>query len=129
MQKIAVFVLSLSTCLLLGTSQVSAAPTIKSPSVSASVLKSRKSLSTTFLNLSNTKTITYNLTYDSLKGKQGARGTIKVKPNTKTLSRSILFGTCSKKVCTYHKNIKNIKLSVDFTLKNGGIVSYEKSLK
>jgi len=100
-----------------------------SPKVQASVAKNRLSVQTSFTNLSNAKSITYSITYDTSKGAQGAGGKIKLKSGQKRLSRKLLFGTCSGKVCTYHKNVKNIKLSVDFTLKSGGIVSYEKTLR
>lgn len=111
---------------------ITAAPTFakpivsKTPSVSVSVAKNRLSASVSFLNLKNVKSISYQLTYDSNKGPQGARGTIRVANNTNSLSRKLLFGTCSKNVCTYHKNLKNIRLSVDYTLRSGGIISYEK---
>lgn len=105
-----------------------AATKTKSTTASVSVNRNRLSARATFSNLTNVKSITYVLTYDSNKGPQGARGTIKV-TSSKNLSRTLLFGTCSHNVCTYHKNVKNIKLSVDFALKSGGIISYEKSLK
>ena len=116
--------------MLLVVSPAFAAPTkSKSPSVTASVAKNRLSMTASFLNVKNVKTISYQLTYDSNKGPQGARGTIKVPKNTNSLSRRLLFGTCSKNVCTYHRNLKNIALSVDFTLNSGGILSYEKKLR
>lgn len=99
----------------------------KNPSFSASVAKNKRSTVVTFANLSNVKSISYQLTYDSNKGPQGAGGTIKV-TLAKNQSRTLLFGTCSHGVCTYHTNLKNAKLSVDFTLKSGGVVSYEKVL-
>ena len=98
----------------------------KSPSLSASVAKNKRSMAVTFSNLTNVKTIKYQLTYNSNKGAQGAGGSIKVAKNTKTLSRTLLFGTCSHGVCSYHSNLKNIVLSVDFVLTTGGVVSYEK---
>jgi hypothetical protein len=101
----------------------------KRPGLTASVAKNRLSVATTFTNLSNVKSISYELTYSSAKGPQGAGGTIKVGTNSKNLSRKLLLGTCSGKVCTYHKNVKNIKLSVDFKLNSGGVISYEKNLK
>lgn len=100
----------------------------KSPTASASMARSKLSVTASFRNLTNVKSVAYKLTYDSNKGPQGTQGTIKVKPKTNSLSRKILFGTCSKNVCTYHRDIKNIKLSTDFTLKSGGVVSYEKNL-
>lgn len=100
-----------------------------SPKVQASVAKNRLSVSTSFTNLSNVKSFTYNLTYNTSNGPQGAGGTVKISSKNKKLSRKILLGTCSKNVCTYHKNVKNVKLSVDFKLKSGGTVSYEKEIK
>ncbi|OGY10513.1 MAG: hypothetical protein A3D26_00235 [Candidatus Blackburnbacteria bacterium RIFCSPHIGHO2_02_FULL_44_20] len=101
----------------------------KSPTFSASRPKNKLSVQASFANLSKVKSISYELTYGSAKGPQGAGGTIKVGPTNKTLSRKILLGTCSGKVCTYHKDVKNIKLSVAFKLKSGGVVSYERTIK
>lgn len=98
----------------------------KNPTVSASIAKNKRSVYASFSNLGNVKTISYQLTYDSNKGPQGAGGSIK--STGRTVSRTITLGTCSRKVCTYHTNIKNAKLSVDFVLKSGGVVSYEKTL-
>lgn len=100
----------------------------KSPSLTASLAKNKLSVNANFNNLTNVTKISYQLTYDSNKGVQGAGGTIKVTSKNKNLSRNMLLGTCSRKVCTYHKNIKNIVVSVEFTLKSGGIISYEKKL-
>ena len=99
----------------------------KNPAFSASLAKNKLSVSASFSNLTNVKTITYQLTYNSNKGQQGAAGTIKV-GKLKSTSRKLLLGTCSGRVCTYHRDVKNIKLSVDFNLKSGGVVSYEKKL-
>lgn len=100
----------------------------KSPAVQASIARNRKSVLVSFSNLTNTKTIRYTLTYNSNGGPQGASGTIKAKKKTRSLSRRLLFGTCSKNVCTYHKNVSNVKLNADFTLNSGGILSFEKNL-
>lgn len=99
----------------------------KSPKLSASLAKNKLSVSANFSNLANVKTITYQLTYDSNKGAQGAAGTIKV-GKLKSTSRKLLLGTCSGKVCSYHRDVNNIALSVDFNLKSGGVISYEKRL-
>lgn len=103
--------------------------TKKSPTLSASVAKNRRSIYASFLNLSTVKSVSYTLTYDtSDKGPQGASGSIKVGKSA-SAARTLLFGTCSGRVCTYHRGVKNIKLSADFILKTGGVVSYEKSFK
>jgi len=102
--------------------------TKKGPTLYASVAKNRRSIYATFSNISTVKSISYTLIYDTDRGSQGASGTIKV-GKTNSAARTLLFGTCSNRVCTYHKGVKNIKLSADFTLKTGGVVSYEKSFK
>ncbi len=131
--KLLLVFLSFIVCFLLlsqtASAQTKSSTRGKSPTVSASITKNRKSASVKFTNLTNTKSIRYTLTYDSKGGPQGASGTIKVKSGTKSLSRSLLFGTCSKNVCTYHKNVTGVRLNVDFTLKSGGVVSFEKKLK
>lgn len=130
MQKFSALLIFLSACFLLTASAAKAAAVkSKSPNIAGSVAKNRLSVSTTFSNLTNVRSVKYSLTYDSNKGLQGAGGTIKVAAKDKTLSRKLLLGTCSKNVCTYHRNVKNLKLSVDFTLKSGGVISYEKILK
>ncbi|MBI4059145.1 hypothetical protein HY404_02810 [Candidatus Microgenomates bacterium] len=98
----------------------------KNPSAGITLSKNKLSVIINFANLTNVKSFKYTLTYDSTKGAQGVSGT--VKPKGATLARTLLLGTCSKKVCVYHKGVKNIKLNVDFTLKNGGSISYTKKI-
>ena len=96
------------------------------PTFGATLAKNKRYITVNFSNLSKTKTIKYQLTYDSKKGPQGVSGTLSSK--TKSLSRQLTLGTCSKKVCVYHQGVKGIVLNVDYTLKSGGIVSYSKKL-
>lgn len=97
------------------------------PKLTAVVAKNKRSMTATFMNLGNVKSIDYQLTYESNKGTQGAGGKIKV-TSSRNLARTLLFGTCSHKVCIYHTNLKNAKLSADFILKNGGVISFEKTV-
>ena len=99
-----------------------AASKVKNPSVSASIAKNKRTVSASFANLTNVKSVSYQLTYSSTKGNQGAGGTVTVGKSTK-LARTLTLGTCSNKVCTYHQGIKNGKLSVTFKLKSGGSIS------
>lgn len=96
------------------------------PTLGASIAKNKRYISVSFGNLSNTKRIKYQLTYGSTKGPQGVSGTLS--PSSKSLSRQLTLGTCSKKVCVYHQGVKGMILNVDYTLKSGGIVSYSKNL-
>ncbi len=123
------FTLSSSNGFLSSSVGVHAAPKTKSPTTSGTLAKNKLSVTANFSNLTNVKTVKYRLVYDASNGKQGASGTIKVASKNKNLSRKLLLGTCSKNVCTYHKSVKNIKLSVDYTLKSGGIISYTKTIK
>lgn len=99
-----------------------AASKVKNPAVSASMAKNKRTVSANFSNLTNVKSVSYQLTYSSTKGNQGAGGTVNV-GKSKSLSRTLTLGTCSGRVCTYHQGIKNGKLNVTFKLKSGGSIS------
>ena len=68
-------------------------------------------------NLSAAKSVSYELQYEAGGLTQGAGGSVNITGATE--SREILFGSCSSGVCNYDKNIKNAKLTVTTTLKNG----------
>jgi hypothetical protein len=71
-----------------------------------------------FSGLTNAKSVTYTLSYESNGISQGAMGTIS-NITTATDSRELLFGTCSGGVCRYHQNISNAKLVITSKLKSG----------
>lgn len=129
LKLISIFLCSFALLFLSSFVGIKAAPKSKPPTASGTIARNKPSVTASFSNLSNVKTVKYRLVYDTSNGKQGAGGTIKVGAKNKNLSRNVLLGTCSKKVCTYHKNVKNITLTVDFTLKSGGAVSYVKKVK
>lgn len=114
--------LSLIFSFSIGVSSIEAASKVKNPAATASMAKNKRTVSANFSNLTNVKSISYQLTYSSTKGNQGAGGTITVGKNTK-LSRTLTLGTCSGKVCSYHQGVKNGKLSVTFKLKSGGSIT------
>ena len=74
----------------------------------------------TGLNLANS--ITYTLTYTANDVPQGAQGTITPALGENSTIREVLFGTCSKNVCTYHQNITNARLEIVSKLKTGRII-------
>lgn len=78
----------------------------------------RNALLFTLGNLSVVKTVSYNLFYITNGKEEGAGGTVAVQ-DIKTVSRELLFGTCSAKVCKYHTNITNMKFEVETTLLTG----------
>ena len=84
--------------------------------VSVSFRADRRALLITFSNFGNVESGTYQLVYTANGIQQGAGGSIMMGDSgTKTL----LFGTCSGGVCTYHNNIVNARLSIYSKLKNG----------
>ena len=68
--------------------------------------------------LTNAKSVSYELTYDSNGTSQGAMGTIS-NITSSTDSRELLFGTCSGGVCRYHSGITNARLVITSKLKSG----------
>ena len=78
----------------------------------------RQAALVSLFNLSNIATISYSLTYSANGVEQGVQGTIDPLGQS-TISRELLFGTCSKNVCTYHRNIKNMRLRFTATTKSG----------
>lgn len=78
----------------------------------------RKALQVTFSNLSYVTSFTYELTYEANGIDQGVYGSVTIKDES-SISRELLFGTCSGPVCRYHSGIKNMKSSVTTTYKNG----------
>lgn len=85
--------------------------------VSARLRADRKALNVTFGNLLSATSVNYTLIYTQSGQEEGAGGSIK--PDTSTVTRELLFGTCSKNVCRYHSNIKNMRLEVVSKLKSG----------
>lgn len=69
-----------------------------------------------FSSLSNIESISYCLTYTSNGRRQGACGTA-LPYGQPTITRELLLGTCSKKICTYFSNVKNLSLAVRSKLK------------
>lgn len=65
----------------------------------------------TFSNVKSAKKITYEVTYKRAGLQDGAAGTIIPKKNT-DMTKIVTLGTCSGRVCIYHKNVSNIKLKV-----------------
>ena len=96
------------------------------PAVYLKLRRDRLALSLSFANLKATKSTTYELTYVGNGIDQGVFGSIKP---TESGQRSLYFGTCSHAVCSPHKNIQNMKLSVKFLLTNGKTISKRYKIK
>jgi len=85
--------------------------------VSPRLRADRLALIINFASLQNATSISYTLSYSHDGQNEGAGGTISGAGNS--ASRDLLFGTCSHGVCTYHRNIKNAKLEVTYTIPSG----------
>lgn len=78
----------------------------------------RKALLVTFNNLQKVKNVTYTLMYQTDGKDEGVSGSIDSSAGN-SLSRELLFGTCSSGVCRYHANISNMKLEILTELPSG----------
>ncbi|MBI3384609.1 hypothetical protein HY030_00235 [Candidatus Gottesmanbacteria bacterium] len=91
-----------------------AAPAATTGGLSVSSVKLRSdrlALLVTFLNLNDLRDVSYSLTYSGSGVDQGVQGSIAPSGQGST-SRELLFGSCSKNVCVYHQNIKNMRLVI-----------------
>ena len=90
--------------------KIEAAGLKNSARIKVSAYKTAKDVRATFSNLKSAKKISYELTYTRSGLRDGAGGTII--PKGKTVTKIVTLGTCSGKVCTFHKGVANIKLKV-----------------
>ncbi|MDO8610698.1 MAG: hypothetical protein Q7R95_09200 [bacterium] len=86
--------------------------------VSVKLRSDRLALNVNFSNLNKVKGVTYTLMYQSNGIDQGVSGSIDLSAGN-SVSRELLFGTCSSGVCRYHTNIINMKLEIVSDLLNG----------
>lgn len=86
--------------------------------VTASVNAAKTAVTVYFSNLNNASSVSYSLSYTTNGKTEGAGGQIDTKGKY-SLSRTLLFGTCSAGVCRYHGGIRNAKVTVYITYKNG----------
>lgn len=86
--------------------------------VSARLRPDRLALNVTFNNVGPVADISYSLSYQTAGNQEGAGGSIQP-TGAGSLTRELLFGTCSAGVCRYHTGITNAKLEVTTTFKSG----------
>ncbi len=78
----------------------------------------RRALIINFTNLKNASQVSYSLFYQTSIQGEGAMGGLNLTGSSNQTSE-LLFGTCSKNVCTYHRGIKNSRLEVSYTTQSG----------
>lgn len=86
--------------------------------VSARLRSDRQALLVTFSNLQRVNNAAYTLMYQTNGVDQGVSGSLDSAAGN-SVSRELLFGTCSSGVCRYHGNITNMKFEVVSELPNG----------
>lgn len=86
---------------------------------SAKLNRPSNSIIVSFKNLNGVSKVNYELSYTANGVSQGAMGSLV--PSGNADSRDLYFGTCSKGVCTPHRNIRNAVLVVRCTLKNSAV--------
>lgn len=82
----------------------------------------RKAIVLTLSDLDKASQVSYTLTYTGSGVPQGVSGSIKPSGES-SVSRELVFGTCSAGVCRYHTGIYNARLVITTYLKSG---SYKK---
>lgn len=88
-------------------------------SVAYKLRKDKRTLTITFGNLQNAKSVDFTLTYNGSGNDQGVMGGFTVKKGMRTKTQQITLGTCSSGTCVYYTRVKNMKLEVTAKLKNG----------
>ena len=78
----------------------------------------RKALIVTFNNLQKVKNATYTLIYQTNGKDEGVSGMVDSSSGN-SLTRELLFGTCSSGVCRYHANISKMRLEILSELPSG----------
>lgn len=76
----------------------------------------RQALLINFSGFGNLESVSYELIYEANGVGQGVSGNI---PLGDTDTKTLLFGTCSAGVCTYHQNITDMRLSIISVLQSG----------
>ncbi len=109
------------------TSKSSGGGKISGTDVAISYAVRGSSLVFTVSNTKKVSSLTYTLIYLTNGQQEGAIGTIYPK-GANTVSRSLLFGTCSKNVCRYHTNVSNVSLEIGGKLTSGKTFSSSYSI-
>lgn len=77
----------------------------------------RRGITVTFKNLSIAADVTYSLTYVAGGIEQGVDGAVNIALGS--VSKDLIFGTCSAGVCRYDTGIVNARFTVTTMLRNG----------
>jgi len=110
------------------TTKTSSSGSATRPTYSVKLRSDRRALNVTFNNVNTASSITYELTYFSADLEKGVFGSVLAKEGNYT-TRLLLFGTCSKNVCTYHPNISDMQFKIVAKLKTGQTLTKKYRIK
>jgi hypothetical protein len=98
------------------------------PVVSILMSEDRKSVSFSVAPVFPFTTLSYELTYDTVSGIQGAAGNVILAGEEKFSKGAILLGTCSAfGTCVYHVGVKNISVHIMLADKDGKTIELVKN--
>ena len=86
--------------------------------IGVSIRSRGTSVLVTFSNLKGINAVNYILSYNTNGSPEGAIGSFTPRVS-RTITRELLFGTCSAGVCRYHSNITDAVLEVTVSTKKG----------
>lgn len=92
---------------------------IISPYITATKSADKKTVSLIFNNVLDSRSALYKFTYSADSGSKSTSGNITFDASSQKVSREIILGVCSGDACTYDTGVKNIKIVVTFTQKDG----------
>lgn len=88
----------------------------------------RRAIIMTLSSLDKASQVSYTLTYTGSGVPQGVSGSIKPSGES-SITRELVFGTCSAGVCRYHTGISNAQLVITTYLKSGAYKKVNKAYK
>lgn len=96
-------------------------------SVTARLTGWKQYLNISFKGLASTQGVTYEVIYASNGIDQGGGG--RVEAGEGNVSKSVFLGSCSHNVCTAHKNISNVRLTITYQTTSGQNVTKKYRVK
>lgn len=103
--------------------------TLLQPTVLLKTSDDKKTISFTVQNISGYSRLSYELSYDAFSSVKGLLGSdIDITSTDKFDKNSLDLATCSGEVCTYDQDVKNFKLIITLTDKDGKETKLEKIL-
>lgn len=103
--------------------------TLFQPTISLNTSGDKKAISFKVQNISGNNKLTYELSYDAFSSAKGLVGSdIDISSQDTFEKNDLDLATCSGEVCTYDQDVKNFKLVVTLTGKEGNVLKLEKGL-